>query len=511
MANRALIRKAGPLISVSAEADVPLPPHVYQSLERPLSYTHITMNYGARAYNANTGERQERVQQRRRLFQYDNEGRFCCQKGFYPKIRQLLTEQGYEIIYIDKDPMKDPRIYEANWDRLFERFTLRPKQDVCLAQIDMHEYGIIDAPPAFGKTYIMAMIASIYPQAKIDIVTKRKDIVGSIRDLLTRWIPSVGQVGGGKRRDARVTVYTADSLHHSDFTADILLADEGHELMTDRLAKELGNYHYSRNYTFTATSDMRLDNAHHRMEGIFGPKIFEMTQQEAESLQLVAPVVVQWLDVGMKYNPVAGLQQLVAQKRNGIWRNQDRNQVIANAAKEFVSRQQQVLILVDTIDHALHLRKLLPEAELCYSEGALDKPEKRQKYIRAGLLQDGEHMTTDRRISLRQRFERRDIMCCIATGVWAVGVSFDSLNVLIRADAGASETANVQLPGRVCRVDPDTGKQCGVMIDLMDIWDGKFKSRSMGRRRDYHKRGWTQLLPNGEVWHPGSRYKRVGT
>jgi len=511
MANKAVIRKGGPLIEIADEHGNPLPPHVYRELERPLYYTHITMNFGARAYNANTGNRQDRVTQRRRLFQYDNAGRLCCQKGFYPKLRKILLGLGYEIIYIDKDPPKDPRIYTPDWDRLFERFTLRPKQEDCLAQIDMHEYGIIDAPPAFGKTYIMAMIASIYKHAKIDIVTKRKDVVLTIKDLLTRWIPSVGQVGGGKRRDARVTVYTADSLHHSNFNADILLADEGHELMTDRLAKQLGNYHHSRNFTFTATSDMRLDNAHYRMEGIFGPKIFKMTQQEAESYNLVAPITVQWLDVHIDPNPVAHLQSLVAQKRNGLWRNQHRNAVIAQAAREFVQREQQVLILVDTIDHALHLRKLLPEAELCYSEGALQDPEKRQRYINADLLAPHEEMTTERRLSLRQRFERRDIMCCIATGVWAVGVSFDSLNVLIRADAGASETANVQLPGRVCRVDPGSGKQCGIMVDFMDLWDGKFKGRSMARRRDYDKRGWTQLRPNGEVWAPGTRYKRVGT
>jgi len=509
MANSAVVRKGGPFIEVSANGQEPLHPRVYRALEQPLIYTHITHLFGAKAYNPKTGEHQPRKAEKRRLFQYDAKGRFVCLKGFYPRIRGMLQEQGLTVEYIDKDPPKAPNIYEAQWDRLFQRFELRPRQDACLAQIDMHDYGTIVAPPAFGKTYVMAMMGVLYPKAKIDIVTKRKDVVGRIRDLLTRWIPSVGQVGGGKKRPGRVTVFTADSLHHSDHTADFLLADEGHELMTDRLSEQLAYYGTSRNYTFTATPDMRLDNAHHRMEGLFGPRIFEMTQQEAEANSLVAPVIVQWLPVEIECNPAAPYSSLVAQKRHGIWRNQWRNQTIAGAARSFREDNQQVLILVDTLDHALHLRKVLPEAELCYSEGALADIEKRRRLIRDNLLTaDDEAMTTQRRVLLRQRFESRDLMLCIATGVWSVGVSFDSLNVLIRADAGASETSNIQLPGRVCRIDPSTNKQCGILIDFNDSWDAKFRGRAADRRRDYHQRGWTQLMTDGTVWLPGKRINR---
>lgn len=502
MTLRAVVRKAGPLIDVSQDGQVPLHPRVYKTLEGPLSYTHLKLVYGAAAYDNDTGDRQTVIHTPRRLYQYDDQGRFACQKGFYPKIRTILQGQGFEVIFIDKDPPQNERKRTAQWDRLFERFQLRAQQDICLAQIDMHEYGVVDAPPAFGKTHLMAMICVLYPYAKIDIVTKRKDIVESIRNLLTRWIPDVGQVGGGKKKHRRVTVYTADSLHHSNYDADILLVDEGHELMTDRLAELLSRYWYSRNYTFTATPDMRLDNAHFRMEGLFGPRIFKMTQQQAEEAGLVAHVMVQWVEVNPGFNPVMPYKTLVSQKRHGIWRNQSRNQQIAATAQAFLQDGKQVLILVDTVDHALHIRKLLPTAELCYSEGALMDAAKRERYIRDGFLDEDEFMTTPLRNSLRRRFESRELMLAIATGVWAVGVSFDSLNVLIRADAGDSETANVQLPGRVCRNDPATGKDCGILVDFMDVWDSKFKARSMNRRRDYFKRGWTQLRSDGTVWRP---------
>lgn len=509
MGNKATIKQGGPFIEVSADGTQPLPPQVYHTLEQPLFYTHLTFVYGAAGFDPMTGAKHGMQQEQRRLFQYDANGRFVCQKGFYPRLRTLLTQMGYEVLYINRDEPKPERIYKADWDRVFERFELRPKQDECLAQIAMHDYGLIDAPPAFGKTHLMAMIACMYPHAKIDIVTKRKDVVGRIKSLLTRWVPSVGQIGGGKKdRDRRVTVYTAGSLHHSDFEADILLADEAHELMTDRLAEQLGRYWRSRNYCFTATPDMRLDNAHHRMEGIFGPRIFRMTQQEAEALGLVSHVIVQWIDVDPGVNPAGNFQSLVARKRHGIWRNQWRNQAIAEVARSLLSDQLQVLIIVDTVEHAMHLRQCLPEATLCYSEGALDA-ERHASYVQAGVLAPDEVMTSQRRVELRQQFERRELMCVIATGVWSTGVSFDSLNVLIRGDAGDSDTFNVQIPGRVCRKDPATGKEVGILIDINDKWDQKFSDRSRNRRRAYHKRGWTQLQSNGEVWDPRKRATRA--
>ena len=504
----AVIRKGNGYIDVSENGQVPLPVTVLRSLEGPMHYDHVTFHFGGNRWD-DTGTNRGLTKERRQLFVYDNQGRFTCLKGFYPKIKGLLERMGYRVIYIDKDPPKDPLVYEANWERVFERFQMRAQQDTCLAQIDMHDYGVVVAPPAFGKTHLFAMIANLYPKAKIDIVTKRKDVVGHIIRLINETIPNVGQVGGGKHRKERVTVYTADSLHRSDYDADFLLADEGHELMTDRLAEMLSRYTLSRNYAFTATPDSRLDGAHARMEGMFGPKIFEMSQQVAERCELVTPVMVQWLDVRSDYDAARAYKTTVARKRNGIWRNQVRNNVIAEAARSFLADDLQVLILVDTIDHALHLRKLLPEASLCYSEGALGAgSEKREFYIRNGFLEESEEMTAMQRTELRRRFERREVMCAIATGVWAVGVSFDSLNVLVRADAGDSETLNIQMPGRVCRIDAATQKECGILIDLNDLWSPYFRARSANRRRDYHARGWTQLLHTGELWQPHSRSHR---
>jgi hypothetical protein len=165
-----------------------------------------------------------------------------------------------------------------------------------------------------------------------------------------------------------------------------------------------------------------------------------------------------------------------------------------------------VLILVDTVDHALRLRKFLPEFFLCYNEQSLRDPNKRRFYARLGLMEmDEPIVSASMREELRQKFKNRELMGVIATSVWARGVSFDSLEILIRADGGASDTRNIQLPGRVGRIDPVTKKAVGLLIDCYDAFDDNTRDRSDGRRRSYGKRGWTQYMENGKVWEPRSR------
>jgi superfamily II DNA or RNA helicase len=506
MSKFAVISQRGPLIEVSADGQHPLDGEIVRKLTKPLVYTHLEYRRGQAAYNPATGLFEKVISEQRRLYQVSSSGCLCCQKGFRHKIARILRDDGYVVHYVNYDPAKAGNVYRADWNRVYELFQFRPGQEICLGQVDMHDEGVIEAVPAFGKSYMFGMIGALYPHAKIDIVTKSKSVVATIRRHITRWLPDIGQVGGGKRKKRRVTVYTAGSLKHSDFDADIVLADEVHELMTDRYAEWLSRYWYARMFGFTATKETRFDNAYHRMEGIFGPTIFKMDYPLAEQLGLVAPIIVQWLSVSPRYNPCRELVDATARKRHGIWRHDYRNQTIAGAAQSFVNDGYQTLILVETLEHALYLRQYLPDFQLCYSEQAINS-ERRDFLVSSGLLGADENMTAQHRDMLRRGFEDRAFLGAIATGVWSVGVSFDSLQVLVRADGGASETNNLQAPGRVCRIDA-SGKPCGIVLDLQDEFDDKFMGWGVGRRRAYNQNGWRQFLPDGQLWTP--RRTRVG-
>jgi len=496
----AVIHRSGPLMCVSGGDGESLPRDVLRLIEGQLVYTHRHYEHGGRGRGASVRY------ENRRMFQYDGKGRLICQVGWLQRIVRTLKLRGYEVDVVRDDPPLDrPDCYEQDWDALAAGFEFRKYQDVCIANIAASERGVIDAVPAFGKMWIIWMVCVLYPKAKIDIITRRRDVVASIRNLGIRWVPNVGQIGGGKRIEGRVTVFTADSLHHNLFDADIVLVDEVHEMMTDRYVKLLSRYQHARMYGFTATVATRADNAHARMEAIFGPTIFKISHAEAVRAGLVVPMIVKWLGIDADCNPIAHLQSSTAKKRHGIWRNAARNEAIAEAAKSFVDRGLQTLILVDTFEHMLFLRRLLPEFICCYSEGV--SQERMATWRRMGLLSDDEpRMTAQRRESLRVAFEERRILGAIATGVWAVGVSFNSLQVLIRAAGGVSKTNSIQMPGRVGRIDEKTGKKAGILVDCMDYFDNGMLQQSLARRRIYAGEGWSQYMPDGTLWTP----KRYG-
>jgi superfamily II DNA or RNA helicase len=230
---------------------------------------------------------------------------------------------------------------------------------------------------------IIVMVCLLYPNARIHVVTPSKDLVSKTVRILTKYLPNVGQVGMNKKKLGRVTVFSADSLHLSDGDADIVLADEIHELAAPSYSEALAKYRYSRNFGFSATPEGRMDGADAKLESLFGEKIFDLTYQEAVKLNLVVPIVVEWLDVRADINPCANKKE-TAKKRWGIWRHDLRNQLIADRVSSF-SDDEQVLILVETIEHLLFLRQYLPNFTLCYSEAGLTSANLR-KYRSWGLM-----------------------------------------------------------------------------------------------------------------------------
>ena len=105
---------------------------------------------------------------------------------------------------------------------------------------------------------------------------------------------------------------------------------------------------------------------------------------------------------------------------------------------------------------------------------------------------------------------RREIMGAIATGVWSVGVSFNDLEVLIRAEGSGSRTAATQVPGRVCRISSQIKKPYGLVIDFADNFEPVLAKRSAERFREYAKHQWLQMDPEGNVIQTSKRLSTLG-
>lgn len=493
MGRAVTIRRSGNMMEISTDGNSPIPTDIAGLLEPYLTYTYQKYLRGPDRKDPITGyDRGPFSFEECRLYRYDGKGRLVCGVGFLPKLSGLLRANGCGVSVVNLDP-PHPRKnrFVEDWDNVVSAFEFRPKQDECLVTIAGNEFGIIKAPTGFGKGTSIAMVACLYPNAKIHVVTPSVDLVGKTVATLTRYLPNVGQVGAGKKRPDRVTVYSADSLHLSDGDADILLADEIHKLAAPSYAEPLARYKYSRNFGFSATPTGRMDGADAKLESLFGPLIFNLPYQEAVNLGLVVPIEVHWLDVRLDCNPCADKED-TTKKRWGVWRNEVRNKIIADKANSFAD-EDQVLVLVETVEHLFYLRQFLPGFEACYSEQGL-KPQDMAFYQRRKLMQpDEQPVTNRRRQQLRLDFEAGRIKKVIATGVWATGVDFEQLAVLVRADAMGSEIMDVQAPGRVSRRNTKGDKEVGIVVDCLDQFDDGLRRKALGRRRTYEANGWVQL------------------
>jgi superfamily II DNA or RNA helicase len=240
---------------------------------------------------------------------------------------------------------------------------------------------------------------------------------------------------------------------------------------------------------FSANST-RPDHGEFRLNGIFGDVLATVTHQDAVDSGIVTPICVVWIPVQSAWNPVAGddySHDISKRDRAGIWRNPVRNKQIAFAAELF-DKDDQVLISVSTLDHALHLRQHLLDFEVVYS---VDDPKRLRQLGYMGLLNGLPPMDDKRRDYLKRQFELGNKRKMIATNVWSRGVNFPHLSVLIRADSASSVIASTQWSGRATRLL--SGKDVSLVIDFSDEFDPRYREKARRRCAGYREIGYPQM------------------
>lgn len=495
-----LITRRGNALTLTGANEEPLDSALVRRLTHDLQYQHVEAVHGPARRDPITGQRQFFTTKEYKLYRVEN-GKVRMPAGYLARMISRIRKLGCLPQLRDLSPArKRPNCYVPQWDNLNGQIEFRPRQRECLETIARVPCGIIKAVTGFGKTTLIGAAACLFPEARIDVVTKSVDVAERIRRSLRRFVPRVGMIGDGWKDRQRVTIITAGSLNHADGDADFLFADEVHQLATINFSTTLGErYRNSRNFGMSATPYARMDNAHHVLEPLFGPMVFELNYQQAVELGLVVPVRVRWLPMRLRTNPAERFNNRVARKRHGIWTNHERNSIIAAAVRDYPATHQ-VLILVETIEHAVHLGAHLPDFTLVYG---FMSPQDCAFYKKHKLLPEDYQPPTDvQKHDLRSQFENGTLRRVIATDVWSTGVDFEQLSVLVRADDRDSDIVDVQGPGRVSRTytAPDgTRKEFGEVLDCMDTFDPTFYRKSLGRRNSYKLLGWEQN------WHEAQR------
>jgi superfamily II DNA or RNA helicase len=486
--------KHGNMLYVSPDGKEATSEEVINLLHGYLTYEHKEFLFGWKARHPVTGEKRRVQSTERRLYGTDARGRLFTNFGFFRRVGAELKASGYAVKFINVDPptaaRPRPECYTPNLANVTRCFQFRERQYECLRDISRNVNGVVHAVTGFGKMAMIAMTCLLYPKAKVHVVTRRVPLVNKLVDYLTRYIPNVGQYGDGKKYFGdRVTVFTAASLKYTDYDADFLLGDEAHELAAEESSAVLAGYQRTRNFAFTATPSGRGDGADARLEALFGPTIFYLPYWEAVDLDLVVPIRVIWRDVVMDVNPAGGCAD-VERKRRGVWFNDYRNDLIAGDLSN-LGEDEQVLVLTDTIFHAVELKRRLPDYTLVYDKMELTRME---KYKTAKILPADEPVMTPERKERLRRLLEAGVGNYIATPTWAVGIDPIHLTQLVMAGSTASEILAVQAPGRVSRTNSSGGKQLGVVRDYRDQFDDGLRRNARKRYGIYASLRWEQVI-----------------
>jgi superfamily II DNA or RNA helicase len=496
----------GNLIKVGRDAGgavAPLDAEVVALLTEHMEYDQIEHLYGHDVFYNDMGERQRVRVHHKRLWCPDSDGLLICGAGYLDFVVEKLGNLGYKVGYkriVHDTPRPDAFVFD--YDAAVARYTFRPRQEECFMAIVEHilagRNGVIDATVGFGKSDLIVPVSMAFPNADVVVIVRTIDAVKKTYDKFREYLPSVGMYYGNCHQSGhRIMVYSADSIGHWDGDADIVFVDEVHELLADKYAilmgERLAHGSCRAAIAMTATTDSRSDGNDARLEAWFGRTFFYLGYAEAERLGLVVPIRVYIHPVPTRRNPVEGVESDVARKRRGIWAHRARNEVIAGVALAY-RPEEQVLILVDTIEHMLCLRKFLPEYTCVWSAV---KGEDLAYYRKQRMWDDYEKMTDRRRGKIVEDFRDGRIKKAIAT-VWKAAMSFNSLQAVIWAAAGASKTKATQAPGRVSRPDPKTGKFYGEVHDFDDKFDDGLADNSETRIRYYRKHGW-EIIRVGEL------------
>ena len=195
-----------------------------------MQYTYKKLLRGPDVYDSRTGSREGMEIRQLRLYKVNSDGYLETGFGFLPKLSGVLGRAGHDVRFHDITPPAPdrPLCYELDWQNVWRHnVQFRPRQMDAVMSVVNNPGGIINAPTGFGKTWLLYVLALLYPHAKIAVVVKSVEVAEKIVRRLTAVMPNVGFVSGkGKKSVGRLTVYTAGSMHHCDGDVDFLFADE---------------------------------------------------------------------------------------------------------------------------------------------------------------------------------------------------------------------------------------------------------------------------------------------
>ena len=238
-----------------------------------------------------------------------------------------------------------------------------------------------------------------------------------------------------------ITVLSMDSLDKVDpDLVQLILVDEPHALAAPSRILKFATFKKARIYGVGATLDGRFDGADKVLTGLIGPVLVKKTFREAVAEGAICDIKV--FMVRVPFQPWKCYDRMQAYKTL-IYKNREFFDLVREISMRCIPQEWQTLIFIDQISQADIMGQWIDDSVLAIAS----------------------KMTPTQRETKFNDMVANRTKRCISTSIYAQGVTFPDIRVIINAAGGGGAITSTQKPGRLAQVRP--GKKCGYMIDFL--------------------------------------------
>jgi superfamily II DNA or RNA helicase len=228
--------------------------------------------------------------------------------------------------------------------------------------------------------------------------------------------------------------------------AEVHLIDECHISAAKTIRTIYKNSNPKKIMGFSGTPT-RDDGADMLIEGIFGRNIHEVKASELIKRGIISKPYIKFIHIPSLSNYKDNYTKVYS---DSIVNNMYRNNVVVNETIKLVEKGYQVLVLFKQIKHGKILRDLFEEKNI-----------------------DIEFLTgkdaTDVRETAKNNLLSKKSNIILASQIYDIGISIETLSALVLAGQGKSSTRTMQRIGRILRGGKNKGKPVAAVIDFYDV------------------------------------------
>lgn len=386
--------------------------------------------------------------------------------GLVPHVQNFCQKQGYELQVIYSDTMKEieSEVQPTNGYAL-PGITLRPDQERLVQSAINKRRGVIVAPTGAGKTIIMLSVLKAFEGRNILIIVPTLAILKQTTEELARLgFKGVSALGdGNKTLIGRTIVSTMQTFVKIDLAKyghlfDVVCIDEGHKAIKtsynpkerkrelSTIQKIMSQIPAPVRIAFTATPPKEGTERYLNLTGLTGGIIDMVSWEEGQEIGMLAePYIVL---IPIPKNPrLSRSLSYKATYQEGIVNYSLRHRIIMNEVKKLQAQGKTSLVFVIELDHGENLYKVGHKlgVDCVYLNGATD--------------------TMDRNIA-KKKLTNKEISCIICTKIFVEGVNIPTLDAVMLAHGGKSDTDIQQRIGRGLR--RSEGKDTAYIYDFLD-------------------------------------------